>query len=391
MIKFPGRKTTYVFKNADLYERSVKFFAFPDEKFNTILYEKAIPYVKDLAYRIQVGDNHLILETTGQVKIYLRTALLFIIDGVNEVSPTEYFLNTYADITGTDKGKSLKQYLTYTALFSILLVYCLERRTFRTKSEQRRWFKQYKIKNNGIEIEARKYNTGDAQFLVDIKPDGNKATYLDCTIDKNIKSIPDHYYPLPNPGKISAFYNENTEELPDDEVNGLLQDVPFKMSRCYNNSEAMLNALQVGGYAARHSVQYYCGWVYVCYGSAISHHAWIVIDGKHVLDMSYFQDDFSIQALNTNLQGKYISFDRETYAKWIHAHVTGGKPFRGKCAYGYVENRIYAGVPSTPGQAKKAYSEIITEIPDHPEYKNIDFSNGNTDNELTKIYNSRHR
>lgn len=235
-------------------------------------------------------------------------------------------------------------------------------------------YTQIKLKKLPVEIKI--YEKLDKFQYVDY---GDKVKLTVANLYQDEKVIPSKLYPLPN-NSYKVFNYENTFDLEDDEVNNILSDIDFKVGRCYSNSDLILNILNRNNIKA----EFYSGWV--LHLNKMTHHAWIVVENKHLLDVGILRKEEEFIG-----KGKVNLLLSNSNGIDLFAEIISEKaPFKEKYYYGKVgKGLIYIGSPSNSTEARESYNKLIRENPNHPDYQNIDKNGVNKTQRALykKIYN----
>src|SRR5699024_7279124 len=94
--------------------------------------------------------------------------------------------------------------------------------------------------------------------------------------------IPSHQYPLND--KLKVFTRDNTEPCKDEQIKVIFDSVKYEIGKCYGNTRRLLDALEANE-IPKSRYKSYVGWLFI--GDTMPvHHAYTVIDGKHLLDFS---------------------------------------------------------------------------------------------------------
>lgn len=104
-------------------------------------------------------------------------------------------------------------------------------------------------------------------------------------------NIPSVYWPL-NGDKYETFSHDKCSEVKDPVVLEAFDATPYKIGRCYTNSELLAENLRQRGVEAKT----YVGWMFLEEDATPIHHCWVVVNGS-VLDLS---DDMAIARFNAD-------------------------------------------------------------------------------------------
>ena len=166
---------------------------------------------------------------------------------------------------------------------------------------------------------------------------------------------------MPNRNPIRVFRAENTKDVEDiNELNQLLTDIPESIGKCYSTCSAIMKKAEESGYAKRHKVEYYAGWTFLIYADKIVHHAWIVIDDIHVIDMTMKKSGEMKEFLDSSEKGIYKPFSRELLAEWTHKEIEEHAAYSKYHFCGKAEDCIYIGTKCTEEEAKESFRTMLT-------------------------------
>lgn len=219
----------------------------------------------------------------------------------------------------------------------------------------------YQVKYKKLPIEMKIYEKIEGYYSY--REEDNKVKLTLSNLYQDEKVIPSKLYPLPH-DNYKIFTRDNTCDLEDDKVNELLSNVDFKIGLCYTNSDLILDILRKNNIKAK----YYSGWILKL--NKMVHHAWIVIENKHILDVGIYKKEIELFKYNSSKLGIMPSINLiDELAKLVDEEI----PFKEKYCYGKVrEDLIYIGSPSNSYEARASYHKLMEDIPDHPDYQNID-------------------
>lgn len=202
--------------------------------------------------------------------------------------------------------------------------------------------------------------------------------------------VPSDVRPLPNGGSRRVFTRDNTEDFADvNAVDEALRGFRPQLGRCYTNSAEIVRRLNESDYGKSHSVVFFAGWLVDGAVNTTTHHAWVVVDNKHILDASADTSAFvSERVREMELFGRGSDITREEYADVIHEKSTGKFPFSSYAGCGRVVSGVYVGVPSDKLEAVSSYDALVDKYPNHEDYRNID--KATRTNELNRIYYAKY-
>lgn len=171
--------------------------------------------------------------------------------------------------------------------------------------------------------------------------------------------VPTAYYPLN--GKMEIFTVENTKPVEDETVLQIFDSVKYRVGFCYYNSDKLLSLLRENGYDAK----MYCGWLFTSATQEPIHHAWVVLDGVSVFDLS---DDFTVMLSGKNgekFNGKDAKTVKELIADFHIAAKNAPNSIR-CCTVGTpTPFLLYVGSECGAEQGKAIYNNLIDKYPDH--------------------------
>lgn len=181
---------------------------------------------------------------------------------------------------------------------------------------------------------------------------------MNFTVDGVEYIIGSSLFPLRDILTVKCFTFANTESFIHDDISKIIDINDFEIGHCYTNSEKIRLISDNFGVEA----VYYAGWVFLRNELPI-HHAWCVIDGRHVIDMGFSDRDFRFQE-----KLKYDPNFRERYAENVayrRANIRRSKD----CVMGKVpESILYVGCPDDIESARKLYRDTIKRHPNHVSY-----------------------
>ena len=236
-----------------------------------------------------------------------------------------------------------------------------------------------KIKIKGSNIEILKYPETDNQNYI-VENNDNKITFLTNDYKKKVLTVPSKLYPMPNNNKIMVYDKSNTDDLESGDISDVLSDITFKPGYCYQNADNIIRKIKES--KLDYKLDFYSGWMYNA--EHMTHHAWVVINDKHVLDVGFpraINDYYNrvIKGLEKGEEVESVSSQdavRERFSNMTIESLKSNKPFKEKYGYGKIINDVlYIGVKTNSIEARSSFNELIKNYPDHPDYTNI-YSNG---------------
>lgn len=189
---------------------------------------------------------------------------------------------------------------------------------------------------------------------------------------------PTVYYPLNDNYK--AFHYKNTRQLEDDAVKAIFDSVGYQIGFCYQNTDALVSALQEKGYDAKS----YVGWLFVADHEFPVHHCWCVLDGDIVLDLA---DDYTVMLSGANgehFKDKSLDEARELMVSFARAAKEYPNSVRCAPVGTPTPFMLYVGCECAPQNGRNIYNHLIAEFPDHECQRNCDGSGYNATQRMMK-------
>jgi len=184
----------------------------------------------------------------------------------------------------------------------------------------------------------------------------SKGNFLQSVI------IPTDSYPLPAP-EYEVFHRDNTEELFDEGLLKIIDSCPYRGALSFANTKELAQVLRDAGvnYVA------YMGWKFLRGGGRPLHHAWIVVEGTKLIDLT---DDEYVYEVNIGRAIKEQQLDTAgmTADDWRELRVsfmqdTAEWPNSKRCmplGKVYFPDMLYIGnpcdpllIPAAPAEAEK--------------------------------------
>lgn len=178
--------------------------------------------------------------------------------------------------------------------------------------------------------------------------------------------IPTVYYPLNNGYKV--FHYKNTRELVDDAVKEIFDSITYQIGFCYQNTDALVSALQEKGYDAKS----YVGWLFTSGDQFPVHHCWCVLDGDIILDLA---DDMTQMLTGSNgehFKDKSLEECRELMVSFARAAKEYPNSVRCAPVGTPTPFMLYVGCECAPQNGRNIYNRLIDEFPDHECQRNCD-------------------
>lgn len=331
-----------------------------------------IKYLNDK--EISILDNDMYITYNDKylsVLKYDKTKLLHLLDYDDEnISESEYY-KEHIKLTNMPNNESerLTKYIISKALtLSIFTYLFMVDDNFENNKRSSKKYKvlktndciKVKYKNPSVEIKIYDKIEGLCKYEVN----DNIVKITLNNLSQDVKTVPSKLYPLPNK-EFKIFTSENTFDLEDNKVNNLLTDIDVIIGGCYTNATNIVKILKENNINAK----FYSGWILRL--NKMTHHAWVVIDDKHLIDVSILrkEDDILDRELSGNpkVKGDKII---DTLSKLIEEKL----PFKEKYYYGKVGRycAIYIGSETNPDNARKSFNDLLKAVPNHPDYQNID-------------------
>lgn len=235
-----------------------------------------------------------------------------------------------------------------------------------------------------LHLRMKRYECGTELFAV--RSRWGKVSFQCNYIERKSFTIPSEPYILPNENPVQVFYPGNTENMDEKELDHLMDGIAEQMGKCYSTSEAILKKAEESGYSKNHSVKYYAGWIYSIYAGKLTHHAWIVVDDRHVIDMTARRNSNLNHYIEYAEMGIQKPFSKELLADWFYKEKQENAKFSKYHYCGRVESCIYVGTECTQEEAKQSFALSIKK--GLPGYANV-VKNG-FENELQKIYREKY-
>lgn len=190
---------------------------------------------------------------------------------------------------------------------------------------------------------------------------------------KDAINVPSVYWPLN--GKYQVFHWNNTQILEDEALLTVIDAQDYRIGHCYSNATAITAALREAGYPAKT----YVGWLFAGKGEYPIHHAWTVVDGKYVIDLS---DDFCMKYCEENQQIFNSATSREEredllvdFTIWASQYPHSKRCYPvGKPAW----SLLYIGCECSREQGISIYNTLTDTYPHHPCNEKVRYSNGMT-------------
>jgi hypothetical protein len=198
-------------------------------------------------------------------------------------------------------------------------------------------------------------------------------------------------YPLSNPKKARLFANYNTESYAlQAELKTFIDTYPnFMTGRCYTNSTVLTEYGKSLGY----KIEFYSGWLSSS-GYPPIHHAWCVLDKKHLIDvsLSLIETEAFIEAHSMIEKMKENGREPYDFRAFSVRHANKVKKRNKVKKYDDIpvgkvpDYFIYMGSPDNPYNARKIYNDLMEKYPNHPSYIGIPKFDENLTQKLMQEY-----
>lgn len=240
------------------------------------------------------------------------------------------------------------------------------------KSIKSKFYKKFKIKNSKIEV-FKYEKTEDTEYIVE--NNGHSTTFLVNNYKKTIFTVPSKLYPLPNNNEIHIFTKDNTEELENDDISEILSNETFVSGFCYQNADKIITKIKKAN--LNYKVDFYSGWIYRL--GNMTHHAWVVINDKHLLDVAFFRNDNIFNDfIEKSEKGEVVEINREVVSDNVVNLIKSNSEFKEKYGYGkLLDDFLYIGVKTNSTQARESFNSLLRKHPDHPDYTNLNSNRSN--------------
>ena len=169
--------------------------------------------------------------------------------------------------------------------------------------------------------------------------------------------IPSHQYPLN--GKLKVFTRDNTEPCKDEQIKVIFDSVKYEIGKCYGNTRRLLDALEANE-ITKSRYKSYVGWLFI--GDTMPvHHAYTVIDDKHLLDFSPMHELYSME-----ISGELSTPEmKEALVDKFMDKIR--QPNSIRSIFGKADPELlYVGSECTPDKGIKIYQKLMKAFPKHP-------------------------
>lgn len=215
---------------------------------------------------------------------------------------------------------------------------------------------------------------------VEYKNDRVVVKLYDGNTFKKSIVIPTSYYPLNE--KYEVFTKNNTEIVSDDKILGIFDEVKYKIGFCYSNSKQLYQKLVAQAIDAK----VYCGWLFVGAAEYPVHHCWVVVNGKHLLDLG---DDFTVMLSGQNAENfKNASIAETRRLTADFARASKNVPNRVRCAPVGTPTPflLYVGCECDAERGREIYNQLLKRYPNHECERNCDRNGLNETQRIIRSY-----
>lgn len=315
------------------------------------------------------------------VNLYFNNMLIYtnpVVDDIYDGKFTECYKRN-----NKDNYDELERSLMKIVLGCIYAVYSVEKNVLSYKVSKRDFYSLYKIK--GTDIQIQKYELGAELISVSEKYNKIKA-FINYTC-KKIIIFPSKEFPSLNKEKLRWFSEKNTEDLPDQsEVDAIIGNTIGPLGKCFDNAATIIELLYKNGYDKHHVIEYYAGWFLRLPADTPIYHAWVVIDGKSILDMGNPKYDFLQSWTTKEENGECSVLRREEIIKLIKADEKVERKFSDRYSVGKVRDCLYVGSLSSRKEAGKFLEYYLNSYKRSKIYNKVDEKGFN---KLQQIYNKQ--
>lgn len=172
-------------------------------------------------------------------------------------------------------------------------------------------------------------------------------------------NIPSVMWPLSGPYEVFNF--NNCELIENIAVKEIVNRMEYHIGHCYSNAEAVTDALLKAGFNAK----MYVGWLFLGCNQHPIHHAWTVLDKRHVIDLA---DDLALQSFNKETFDKAETETERrqmllSFTKWARQ-----MPHTDRCTpFGIpAPSLLYIGSECDRKTGIDIYNNLIAVYPNHP-------------------------
>lgn len=248
------------------------------------------------------------------------------------------------------------------------------------------------IYSNGYEkVKVSSYNLEYKVYKQTVKG-------YDITKENNITTVNDNYngetycFPSANFPLLSENYlildHTNTDNFNDEgELALLLSEVRDMPGYCHQNSQRIYDILKKSFYSKEHKIEYKSGWlVMIKPVNNIIYHSFILVDGKHIIDLNNVSIKVLNEGIKTSLKGtKNLSITE--IVKEERKIVESNKSFMDRYGYGKaMEGIVYICNDSNKNLAEETVRNLIKKNPYNPAFRGMKLGNNG---EVTNAYTNK--
>lgn len=338
----------------------------------------------DSKYDVKIKSTSYITANEGLIYFYLSNptakSLICKINNKGNVSYTQIGLNHFSN-------PHIREFIIYELYLAIKTTLIVEELNKENKVKVITGKFNNKMKFKNLKTDILIYPETNDEDFYSIKESFNKIDLMLNNHSKLIKTVPSKEYPMPNSNQIKVFTSKNTEDMDIANIDNILENHDFQMGFCYTNTDKICELLTP--LKESYSIEFYSGWL-LTLGNMV-HHAWVVIDGKQIIDTSVFKKEEEKQkAISDAELGIPHPINRNVIAKETVKLMSEEIPFTEKYQCGKIINdNIYIGVKSNSNEARISFNNLMDKIPTHKDYKNINPDGSNETLNLIMKYSKQ--
>lgn len=338
----------------------------------------------DSKYDVKIKSASYITANEGLIYFYLSNptakSLICKINNKGNVSYTQVGLNHFSN-------PHIREFIIYELYLAIKTTLIVEELNKENKVKVITGKFNNKLKFKNLKTDILIYPETNDEDFYSIKESFNKIDLMLNNHSKLIKTVPSKEYPMPNNNQIKVFTSKNTEDIDIANIDNILENHNFQMGFCYTNTDKICELLTP--LKESYSIEFYSGWL-LTLGNMV-HHAWVVIDGKQIIDTSVFKKEEEKQkAISDAELGIPHPINRNVIAKETVKLMSEEIPFTEKYQCGKIINdNIYIGVKSNSNEARISFNNLMDKIPTHKDYKNINPDGSNETLNLIMKYSKQ--
>lgn len=340
-------------------------------------------------------QGNIIIEfTNDNVKIYLEESLLCTMDISNSIinnNPvlSELSIKSFPEETTPDKPSrsDLLEQINNITILALVFMDIVNDRNIKKKEIKSTGY--IKVKVPSYKLEYRAYEESDKPYNI-----YKNASEITVTVPKQdeIYKFPSAMYPFTD-NNIRIFTEDNTDHILDNgELSLLLSDFREMPGKCFDTSKKLYDFLIKSGYTQNHKVEYMCGWIILANcGAGIAYHAFLLIDGKHIIDCNVPSYRILDEAINNVKQGKekmyYLS--RNDIVNMEKNIIKANKSFMDIYGTGKAyKNAVYIASEGTKEASEDIMDSLIGRYPNHPAFVGMKKNKGKYENKLHSVRNN---